>query len=146
LLHCLGRKGLAAATTLAGVGIGNLEPTGGQAVAEIDHRTSQVLRAKWVDQNDHTLRFAKDVIRPFFIKGHRILHTGATALLNVQTKNFALVLRFLEQGLDLISRSWGDLNYRIALNTYIHIECCIKLGPGGGHVKSQDKRDKRGCD
>src|SRR5437899_1886381 len=53
-LHWLGRKGLAAATTLAGVGIGYLETSGGEAVTEINDRAPQILGAERIDHNIDT--------------------------------------------------------------------------------------------
>ena len=48
---CLGRKGFTAATTLAGIGIGHFEAAAGEAVAEIDHGTAQVICAEGIDQH-----------------------------------------------------------------------------------------------
>jgi len=85
-LGCLGRKGSATTATLTGVGIGNLESAGSQAVTEIDLGAAQVVGAKGVDQNSHCVHLAGQVIRPLLIEGHRVLHAGTPALLDVNPK------------------------------------------------------------
>ncbi len=69
-----GLKGFAAAATLTGLGIGNFESAAGQAVAEINNRAAQVLRAERIHQNRNPVHFRAQVVRPLLVEGHRVLH------------------------------------------------------------------------
>ena len=141
-LRCLGRKGFSAPATLTGVGVGNFETARGETVAKINHGTSQVLSAKWVHQNGDAVRLVQQIVGPLFIESHRVLHTGATALLDIQAENFAVVLWLLKQCFDLIRRTWSYVNYSIIGGTYFHIEFHLNLSPCAAHVKSREEQGR----
>ncbi len=94
-LRGLGRKGFAAATGLAGIGIGDFETAAGQAIAKIDYRSAEVLSAERVDEYRHAMHFRRQIIVPSFIEGHRILHAGTPALLYVDPEELAQVFRLV---------------------------------------------------
>jgi hypothetical protein len=93
---CLGRKGFAASTTLAGIWIGNLKTARGQALTKIDDGSANVLRAEWINEHKNAMHFARKIVGPPFIKNHRILHPGTAALLNVNPKNLSAVFRLAQ--------------------------------------------------
>src|SRR5581483_4980075 len=115
-----GRKGFAATTTLPRVGIADFEPAGSQAVAEIHHRAAQVLGAERINQDLDPKQLGKKIIRALFVKGHRVLHAGATALLDVDPERFASILRLLQQRLYFPGGARGYLHYRVGGDAHIH--------------------------
>src|SRR5215470_10516751 len=80
---CLGRKGFAATTALAGVRIRNLETAGSQTVTKIDDGSANVLRAERIYEDGNAMHFTREVVRPLFVKNHRVLHARTAALLNI---------------------------------------------------------------
>ena len=106
---CLGRERFAASAALTRVRIGDLESARGEAVAEIDDRAVQVLRAEWVDQYGNTVHFGSNVIRPLFVEGHRILHPGTAALLDINAQGFTRVFRFFQESLHLAGGVGGQV-------------------------------------
>jgi len=121
---CLGRKGFPAPTTLGGVWIGNLETASSHTITEIDDGSAKVLCAEWVNQHRNPMHLTREIIRPLFIKNHRVLHPGTAALLNIHAKHLATILRLSEQRFHFLCSAgrkvddWFVRSFRLHILTY----------------------------
>src|SRR5688572_29902454 len=107
----LGLERLPATARLASVGIRNLETTSGQAVHKVDYGAAQVISANRVDYHGHAMKFRRQVILPFFVKDHAVLHAGTTARFDIYAQPFSVTFRLLrEHRLDLGGGAFRDFD------------------------------------
>ena len=85
----LGGEGFAAATTLRGVGVGNLETAAGQRLGKIHDGTADVIGAEGIHQDGNAEGSGGEIAVAFLVKGHAILEAGAAALFDVKAKALA---------------------------------------------------------
>jgi len=117
---CLGRKGFAATTTLAGVWIGNLETASGQTITEIDDGSANVLRAEGINQHRYPMHFTREVVRPLFVKNHRVLHPRTPALLYIDSQYLAAIFGLAQQGFYFFGRAGSQVDDWFVGGFYLH--------------------------
>jgi len=134
-VSCLGRKGFPATATLAGIGIGYFKADAIQAVAEINNGSSDIFSAKGIDQNRYSVHDAGEIVSTLFVKNHRVLHSRATALFDVNAQRFAGVFWFTQYRFDFLGRADGEAHNRFSGNIQFHINfeklkrivCCCQM-------------------
>ena len=67
------------------------------------------------------------IVGPLLIKNHRILHAGATPLLDIDAQGLARVLSFAQHRFDFLSRARREAHNRFRDRIHIHINFRKKL-------------------
>ena len=118
---CLGLKRLAAATGLAGIGIGNFEPAPVQAVHEINDRTSEIICAERINEHRNPMALGAQVVGALFVKDQAILQAGAAPRFDVNPKFLASIFAVAgKQMSNLIGGAFGQTENDLIGGGHIH--------------------------
>ena len=90
-------------------GIVDLEAPTGQGVAEVDDRSTHVIRGERIHNHTHAMELGTQVIRTALVEDHAVLHAAAATGLHEDPQALACVLCITGQhGRNLLSSALGD--------------------------------------